>query len=131
MKKGQVSIDLLLALFVAIIFFGMLVAYADSFSENARQVEEQSKMKAVLMDVYSSMGAVKAHNESGFSIAYNAPTYAECTIEINPVANGSIKVTSTKDPAIKAEYTGLDLTGIGVSSPINCGDTGKVISKEI
>ena len=115
--KGQVSLDILLALLAAIILFGILTIYNENFSTNIEDTNLQNNLQTILFDTYSAIGTVKAY---GVTTTYTSPALEDCSIVINRVANGSITVTS--DGKSKS-YNGIDLSDVTVSqTTFNCGD---------
>ena len=132
MLKGQVSLDLMLAIIAAVVFFGALVTYFDGLSSNVQHASAQNELKAVLLDVYAATGSVKAY---GVSVEYTTPalknsTLKECTIDVNAGAGGQI-VVSTASAGVESEsYENIDLSGVQVKNSagaaitkFGCGET--------
>jgi len=120
MKKGQLSIDLLLAIFAMVLFLILMQGYMEGFNTTIQESETQNALDSVLLDVYSTVGSVKAY---GVEVQYTIPIPMDCEVKIVNTVNGSIIVRDL-DLGIESSYTGLDLSGITVTpnSGIRCGD---------
>jgi len=128
MNKGQMSLDLLLAFMIAIIFFSILAIHADNMKEDTQEANLQAGLKTTLFDVYTTIGSVKAY---GIETNYTSPELTitenniqlECRITIDTAA-GSIKVSSG---TLEEMYSGLDMTDIVISTSVfDCGDTVRI-----
>ena len=132
MLKGQVSLDLMLAIIAAVVFFGALVTYFDGLSSNVQHASAQNELKAVLLDVYAATGSVKAY---GVSVEYTTPalknsTLKECTIDVTAGAGGQIVVSPASAGVESESYENIDLSGVQVKNSagaaitkFGCGET--------
>lgn len=130
-NRGQSSIDLLLALVVALVFFAALMAYNQNLANNTTDNSTMNGLKSIRLDVYTAVASAKA---SGTTITYTSPLLrlaesqapAPCTITIEIGASKSIKVSSG---AKSVSFTAIDTDmitvkkpdGSNVSGPFNCG----------
>lgn len=127
MQKGQLSIDLLLAIIAAAILFAVLVnSYNQNFEAELRGQNLKNEAKAILLDVYATIGSAKDYNQS---ILYTTPKAkersefnetAQCTITIDK-GQGSITVLiiGAYNDAQWNRYTGLNLGDIILRDPVN------------
>ena len=117
--KGQVSLDILLALVAAIILFGILTIHNENLGANIEETNLQNNLQTILLDTYSAIGTVKAY---GVTTTYTSPALEECKIEIDNATNGSITVSTSLGES-KA-YLGIDLLDITITpdTTFNCGD---------
>ncbi|MFH1391358.1 MAG: hypothetical protein ABIH20_03550 [Candidatus Diapherotrites archaeon] len=120
MKKGQLSIDLLLAIFAMVLFLILMQNYMEGFNATIQESETQNALDSIRLDVYSTIGAVKAY---GVKVQYTIPSPIDCEVVIDTSANGSITIRNP-DSGIESSYTGLDLIGVTFTpNPgIKCGD---------
>ena len=115
MLKGQVSLDLMLAIIAAVVFFGALVTYFDGLSSNVQHASAQNELKAVLLDVYAATGSVKAY---GVEIEYTAPQpkglqLKDCSVYVKiDDMDGKIEVSSSATETLR--YERLNLEGVGI-----------------
>jgi len=118
--KGQVSIDILLALIAAIIFFGVLMVHNSNVVQSTDDAALHNGLKAILMDAYAAVGTVKAE---GVQVDYISPTLNlgeggtplnDCQITIDPTF---IRVSAQGK---NASYTNIG-TGISPTATYNCG----------
>ena len=126
MTKGQISLDLLLALVVALIFFSIFNIYSSTLEQQIDDSRLKQEMKTILYGVYATIGTVKTYEvEVNYTsprlfLGSNSPALS-CTIEVetsNP--DGDIKVTAGTETV---SFTNLDLTGIIMPSDFSCGQT--------
>src|SRR3989344_9347183 len=107
MIKGQSSIDLLLAIMVAIAFFSVLSIHNQNIERDVQEASVNDGLRAILTDVYSATVFAKAYD---LNILYAAPKLntsmrADCNINFkdNGGDSGDITVISGK---VGAAYTG-------------------------
>ena len=113
--KGQVSLDILLALVAAIILFGILTIHNENLGANIEETNLQNNLQTILLDTYSAIGTVKAY---GVTATYISPALDDCTVTTD---NTSITVTSIGE---SKAYLEIDLTDVAINpTPFNCGDT--------
>ena len=70
MRKGQTSVDLLLAVLAAIVFLSVLGMHNESISAQLDDAAIKGGLRVVLLDAYAAAGQVKAN---GVTIEYTAP----------------------------------------------------------
>ncbi|HLC92210.1 MAG TPA: hypothetical protein VJH23_00720 [archaeon] len=70
MRKGQTSVDIIMAILVALVFFAVLNIYNDDLSSQVSEISMKNGMKSILLDVYSATASAKAY---GISIDYTSP----------------------------------------------------------
>jgi len=118
--KGQVSLDILLALVAAIILFGILTIHNENLGANIEETNLQNNLQTILLDTYSAIGTVKAY---GVTTIYTSPALENCTVATD---NTSITVASGTE---SRTYSGIDLSGVAINpATFNCGE-GVSISK--
>lgn len=119
MKKGQMSIDLLLAIVVAILFFTILNIHASNLEAQTQDAAIRNEMRTILFDVYAAAGTVKAY---GVAVDYTSPVIQvgkdilPCTLQIT---KDQVIVKSDGQP--DQRLAGLDLGNIQPESPKQCG----------
>jgi len=112
--KGQVSLDILLALVAAIILFGILTLHNENLGTNIEETNLQNNLQTILLDTYSAIGTVKAY---GVTTTYISPALDDCTVATD---NTSITVTSGTESKV---YSGIDLSDVAITpSGFICGD---------
>ncbi|MAG18375.1 MAG: hypothetical protein CL944_02795 [Candidatus Diapherotrites archaeon] len=122
MKKGQLSMDLLLAILAAVLFLLLMQAYMEGFNVTIQESKTKNALDSVLLDVYSAVGSVKAY---GAEMEYTIPNSIECEVDIGNSTNADITVTDL-DSGTDRKYTDLDLSKIKIepsTGTIYCGDT--------
>ena len=70
MQKGQSSVDMLLAILVALVFFAVLNVHNDNLKTQVDEISVKNGLKSVLLDAYSATGSAKAY---GLTIDYVSP----------------------------------------------------------
>ena len=116
--KGQVSLDILLALVAAIILFGILTIHNENLGANIEETNLQNNLQTILLDTYSAIGTVKAY---GVTTKYTSPFLEDCTIVVDPIENGSITVTTSLGESKK--YLEIDLSDVIINpATFKCGD---------
>jgi len=70
MHKGQSSIDFMLAVTVALVFFAVLNVHNDNLARETGEISLMNGLGAILLDVYSAAGSAKAYD---LNIAYASP----------------------------------------------------------
>ncbi|HZX19467.1 MAG TPA: hypothetical protein VFF13_00460 [archaeon] len=114
MKKGQLSLDLLLTLVIAIIFFNIYIAHANNLEEQVNDTTTNGSLKAIRNNVYSVISSAKTF---GTTIEFKSKTLGldennspiECTINIEAT---SITVSSGGE---ESKFEGLDISGITIN----------------
>ena len=122
MNRGQLSLDLLLALVVALIFFSIFNIYTNNLEQQVGESKVKQDAKTILYDVYATIGSVKTYE---VQVNYTSPRLLlsqnditlNCIVVIDQ-ANGSITVTAGKETE---ELTNIDLTGITILPRFSCG----------
>ena len=113
--KGQVSLDILLALVAAIILFGILTIHNENLGANIEETNLQNNLQTILLDTYSAIGTVKAY---GVTATYISPALDDCTVTTD---NTSITVSTSLGES--KSYIGLDLSDVTINPvTFNCGD---------
>ena len=124
--KGQISIDILLALIAAIVFFSVLMVHNDNMVQSTDAAALHSGLKAILADVYAAVGTVKAE---GVQVTYISPTLnlgdggaplPSCTITITA---SSISVGAEGQTA---SYTNITTEVTALPSSFACGSTSTI-----
>ena len=136
--KGQLSIDLLLAMIAGAVFFSAISAvYVPGFLSGVSSENLQNEAKTILADAYAAIGKVSASPASTItttSISYLSPMppqgkYDSC--KISKTANGptdySLTVTIIKGAETEtATYSGINLSAIKFNADalteFNCGE---------
>lgn len=122
MKKGQLSLDLLLTLIVAIIFFNVYIAHVDNLKTQVEESALDDSLKTVLLDVYSVTSSAKTF---GTTIVHTTKSInfeqddqpIECQVTIG---NNDIEVRSGSKTV---SFVGIDLADITITpNPFTCGE---------
>ena len=100
MTRGQLSLDLLLALVVALIFFSLFTIYTNNLEQQVDESKLKQDMKTILYDVYATIGIVKTYEvEVNYTsprlfLGSNSPAIP-CTVSVDTSTSGSITVAVT------------------------------------
>jgi len=105
MKKGQLSIDLMFAVLIAVLFLMVFSIYTDNLSASTQNATNQNKAKAVLLDYYAAVGSVNAYE---ITAQYKAPG-SGCWITMT-----NNRITVDYGTGEEASYSGLDLGGLEI-----------------
>ncbi|VVC00841.1 Uncharacterised protein [uncultured archaeon] len=117
--RGQLSVDLLLAIVVSLIFFTMLFNSTNwQLSTQAKEQNSLNEAKGILLDAYTAIGIVKANKNAEMN-PYISPKpkqkeniNAECKITIDRTGRTlKIDLGSGASAATYA-YSGIDPNGI-------------------
>ncbi|MCR4369393.1 MAG: hypothetical protein NUV67_05815 [archaeon] len=127
MKKGQLSIDVLLSLIIAIAFFLALQGHIEGLGENTAKAGIGAELFGILLETHSAIGSATAHNQT---IEFTSPTLEfrgellNCEIEIDL---DSIRVVhnSPEYGVISKTFEGVELSGINPATfgTYDCGQT--------
>ncbi len=123
-KKGQISIDFLLAFVAALSFFAGMTLYLDGMNNNLNELTLEHGLDAVLIDAYSTVGVIRTYGGEAIyiipniNLTNNSETI-ECILkfENNPSGVSRIEVHSN---GFSKKYENIDLSRININgNPIS------------
>lgn len=119
--KGQMSMDMLFAIIIALLLLSTLDMYAKTLQQDTDQLAEKNSAKAILLRIYSAAANAKAYK---LSIDLNASTgiirkntELNCRIRFDTSGGAGNHYIKAKVGNEDANYSKLDLTGLTVQSP--------------
>ena len=144
--KGQLSIDLLLAIIAANVFFVLLLSpFAGNFSAQVSEQDSRNDARVILLDFYGAVGRAKAN--PNLVMTYTSPVPKQrgnlgydCKINKDPPGHGNaieVDILCKGCPdsdANVAIYNGLDMSAIRINNAVghktfDCGQTVTIAGK--
>ena len=126
MTRGQLSLDLLLALVVALIFFSLFNIYTNNLEQQVDESKLKQDMKTILYDVYATIGMAKTYEvqinytSPRLLLSQNSPSI-NCTVNVDISDSGSITVTVTGTETVS--FADINLMGVTMVDEFSCGQT--------
>ncbi|MDD5148772.1 MAG: hypothetical protein PHH08_04890 [Candidatus ainarchaeum sp.] len=133
-KNGQSSLDFIIAIIFAIIFFQSFVLISGQARAMQEDIAIRAQLKGIAANAAEAVSAAQALNEpnANFIIEYKTPKVASftrpkaCTITITTVPAPGLSTAGAKLDTDPAETAGFVLpSGITInnSAPLECGET--------
>ncbi len=126
MNGGQISLDLLLALIIALVFFALFNSFTDNLENQINESNVNRGLKTILLDAYATIGSVRTYE---VQLEYTSPrliigrAILPCQMEVDQ-SNDSITVTSGTN---QVSFEGVSLENLQVNGNANatfeCGTT--------
>ncbi len=103
MPKGQTSIDIILAILVAVGFFAVLNIHNSNLSAQTYDISVKNGVKSILLDVYSAVGTAKSYE---IDMPYSSPRLRigesskqlDCAIQFTATGGGKGDLNVISDP---------------------------------
>jgi uncharacterized protein (UPF0333 family) len=118
-NKGQMSIDMLLAIIIALLLISTIDIYTKILQQDTKQITEKNTARSILLKVYNATANAKAYGQTiDLNVLQGNMTEKKtnCEIRLDKTDPNKhyIKIKYEKEDA---NYSGIDLENIEIEFP--------------